>query len=298
MDNAAIHTHDTLLIFTESCSVLPVVRDVCDSEVRPCLITRSVDLRCAVDREHSSSVVGFQWFNASTRDWSSGLSEPNPALQGSQVTITSEGYWWCRVTVNDGDTQLCSSVVPVAHYYPCSCSPAGFDSLRLCPISDSTCDIVLSRRRCAAIEQSSILYCLTMTTVEVATVVQSVSSTPTQRSSVLEPTGVVRNALSLSTHDHHHVAETKRMYTKHTQHFPYQTRHSHHVTTPETKPSGTPAIDKAHNSGSDMVVKLLYIVGPIVVVLLVSIIVMLVVIGCVHHRRKKYSIGGNECVIV
>ena len=250
--------HPAAVLDTDSCSVVPVYRNVCGADIYPCIgrTTTAIPLRCAAS--DASGGCSYGWFHA--RDLIT-ISDATLVVEGSDLPAPTPGYWWCDILDQSLNPQSCSLSVPAIHIYPCTCKDADSTSLQICPTNNRSC----RRTLLDPCPPGLSLYCLTTTRVELLTQV------------ILTATKTV----PVTT-------ETKRTATVQTRGIPYHVASSseHGVTTTQTM---SPLLTGMNNTrmATNLSVLPLYVVGPIVVVVVISIFVLLVAIGCIKHRRKR-----------
>ena len=311
----------TLYIAVDSCSIVPVYRDFCDSDFQSCIgrlgRTTDIQLRCAASDDNNQ--YRYEWFNTPDLTDSETISYLDPVVIGSdlQISASSTGYWWCKITDEILNVQSCSSFLPAIHVYPCTCLNASFSPIRICPTSRVNCDNINNECR----SQVTFL-CLRTTSIQVqlplSTIIGHFTPETTENApgtTEMKATNTLGTPYHSSSNAEHDVTTidtihftpettenapgTTEMKATNTLGTPYHSSSNaeHDVTTIDmysiyvtTTPSGTVVED----NNAD-VLPLLYILGPIVLVTLSSILLLLICIVCINHRRKKISIG-SKCI--
>lgn len=223
----------------------------------------NIKLKCVVQLDAGHSNIGIQWLT-NAGDWNGdGTPVLSVRIQGSEISseikISSEGYWWCRVMIENGEMLSCPFRIPVVRIFPCLCDQS-LETMQ-CPMNTEECAGV--HTHC---QERGSHFCLTNTVIEMQ------SSLP----------GTV------------HVHETETVDSTKT--LPYQTITEHAVdstTQAIVQPSVTPGEDES-NSTTTNTSSLLFIVGPVAVVIVISLIVLFLGIGWLHCRMKKNGVGGKE----
>ena len=268
----------TLYIAVDSCSIVPVYRDFCDSDFQSCIgrlgRTTDIQLRCAASDDNNQ--YRYEWFNTPDLTDSETISYLDPVVIGSdlQISVSSTGYWWCKITDEILNVQSCSSFLPAIHVYPCTCLNDSFSPIRICPTSRVNCNINIECR-----QQQVTFLCLRTTSIQVQlplighftpeTTENAPGTTEMKATNTIQTLGTPYHSSSNAEHD---VTTTQFM---------------------SPMPSGT-VVEDNNALGTD-VLPLLYILGPIVLVTLSSILLLLICIVCINHRRKKISIG-SKCI--
>lgn len=244
-------------ISTAPCSPM-LSAEMCRGEVNisDCILrNEGVELICSV-KNRSANV---RWFhtNTSRSNWKE-FRSVNELERGTNVLITSQGYWWCTVT------ESCPSFIPVVHVYPCMCN----SSQLLCP----TRKCVKGRNRC----QNSRRERLCLTTTEILLPLPETVGVVHETNNI--PTSTRTSRIPYQTSFEQTIDATTQMWLQ-----------------PSHPPSVPPAADQMDRELSSSVV--LYILGGVLVIVVLIIIVLSLGIGC-HKRKYFYRFGSKFSIIL